>query len=102
VTGERPEMVGLPSMNRGKRSGIVATKEEIFDKVKEIIVDQLGVEEDEVTPESSFIDDLGADSLDIVELIMALEEEFGMEIPDDEAEKISTVNDAVEYIRENS
>ncbi|MCY0877979.1 MAG: acyl carrier protein [Firmicutes bacterium] len=74
----------------------------MFDKVKEIIVDQLGVEEDEVTPESSFIDDLGADSLDIVELIMALEEEFGLEIPDDEAEKISTVNDAVEYIRENS
>ncbi|AEJ39408.1 acyl carrier protein [Sulfobacillus acidophilus TPY] len=80
----------------------MATKEEIFDKVKEIIVDQLGVEEEEVTPEASFIDDLGADSLDIVELIMALEEEFGLEIPDDEAEKISTVNDAVEYIRENS
>ncbi|NMP22977.1 acyl carrier protein [Sulfobacillus harzensis] len=74
----------------------------MFDKVKEIIVDQLGVEEDEVTLESAFIDDLGADSLDIVELIMALEEEFGLEIPDDEAEKISTVNDAVEYIRENS
>ncbi len=80
----------------------MASKEQIFDKVKEIIVDQLGVEEDEVTLESSFIEDLGADSLDIVELIMALEEEFGMEIPDDEAEKISTVNDAVEYIRENS
>lgn len=80
----------------------LATKEQIFDKVKEIIVDQLGVEEDEVTPEASFIDDLGADSLDIVELIMALEEEFGLEIPDEEAEKISTVNDAVEYIRENS
>jgi len=80
----------------------VATKEQIFDKVKEIIVDQLGVEEDEVTLESSFIEDLGADSLDIVELIMALEEEFGLEIPDDEAEKISTVNDAIEYIRENS
>ncbi|MCL5115928.1 MAG: acyl carrier protein [Firmicutes bacterium] len=74
----------------------------MFDKVKEIIVDQLGVEEDEVTLESSFIEDLGADSLDIVELIMALEEEFGLEIPDDEAEKISSVNDAVEYIRENS
>lgn len=59
----------------------MATKEQIFDKVKEIIVDQLGVEEDEVTLESSFIDDLGADSLDIVELIMALEEEFGLEIP---------------------
>lgn len=80
----------------------MASKEQIFDKVKEIIVDQLGVEEDEVTLESAFIDDLGADSLDIVELIMALEEEFGLEIPDDEAEKISTVNDAVEYIRENS
>jgi acyl carrier protein len=82
--------------------GLVATKEQIFDKVKEIIVDQLGVEEDEVTLESSFIEDLGADSLDIVELIMALEEEFGLEIPDDEAEKIATVNDAIEYIRENS
>ncbi len=80
----------------------MASKEQIFDKVKEIIVDQLGVEEDEVTLEAAFIDDLGADSLDIVELIMALEEEFGLEIPDDEAEKISTVNDAVEYIRENS
>ncbi len=81
---------------------LVATKEQIFDKVKEIIVDQLGVEEDEVTLESSFIEDLGADSLDIVELIMALEEEFGLEIPDDEAEKIASVNDAIEYIRENS
>ncbi len=80
----------------------MATKEQIFDKVKEIIVDQLGVEEEEVTLESSFIEDLGADSLDIVELIMALEEEFGLEIPDDEAEKIANVNDAVEYIRENS
>lgn len=80
----------------------MAAKEQVFDKVKEIIVDQLGVDEDEVALESSFIDDLGADSLDIVELIMALEEEFGLEIPDDEAEKISTVNDAVEYIRENS
>lgn len=80
----------------------MATKEQIFDKVKEIIVDQLGVEEDEVSLESSFIEDLGADSLDIVELIMALEEEFGLEIPDDEAEKIASVNDAIEYIRENS
>lgn len=80
----------------------MASKEQIFDKVKEIIVDQLGVDEEEVTLEASFIEDLGADSLDIVELIMALEEEFGLEIPDDEAEKISNVNDAVEYIRENS
>ncbi len=80
----------------------MANKEQVFDKVKGIIVDQLGVDEEEVTAEASFIDDLGADSLDIVELIMALEEEFGLEIPDDEAEKIATVNDAVEYIRENA
>ena len=75
--------------------------EEIFDKVKEIIVEQLGVAENTVTTESSFIDDLGADSLDIVELIMSLEEEFDMEIPDSDAEKIVTVNDVVEYIKNN-
>lgn len=73
---------------------------EIFDRVKEIIVDQLGVDEEEVTPEASFVDDLGADSLDIVELVMALEEEFDLEIPDEDAEKIRTVGDAVEYIKE--
>ena len=72
-----------------------------IEKVKEIIVDQLGVEEDEISMESSFIDDLGADSLDIVELIMALEEEFDLEIPDEEAEKISVVGDVVEYIKEH-
>lgn len=71
----------------------------VFEKVKEIVVEQLGVEEDEVTMESSFIDDLGADSLDIVELIMALEEEFEIEVPDEEAEKITTVGDVVEYIK---
>lgn len=80
----------------------MADKDTVFEKVKEIIVDQLGVEEEEVTPEAHFIEDLGADSLDIVELVMALEEEFGLEIADEEAEKMSTVNDAVEYIRENS
>ncbi|MBZ4646245.1 MAG: acyl carrier protein [Petroclostridium sp.] len=74
----------------------------VFEKVREIVVDQLGVEEDDVTMEASFIDDLGADSLDIVELIMALEEEFDLEIPDEEAEKISTVGDVVEYIKANS
>ena len=73
----------------------------MFEKVKKIIVDQLGVEEDDVVMEASFIDDLGADSLDIVELIMALEEEFDLEIPDSEAEKITTVGDAVEYIKNN-
>lgn len=71
----------------------------VFDKVKDIIVEQLGVDEEEVKMEASFIDDLGADSLDIVELIMALEEEFDLEIPDKEAEKIATVGDAVEHIK---
>jgi acyl carrier protein len=71
---------------------------EVFDKVKGIIVDQLGVSADEVTKEASFIEDLGADSLDTVELVMALEEQFGAEIPDEEAEKLSTVGKTVEYI----
>jgi acyl carrier protein len=80
----------------------MADNKEMFDKIKDIIVEQLGVEPDEVTEQSSFIDDLGADSLDIVELIMALEEEFDMEIPDEEAEKISTVGDVIEYIKSHS
>ena len=77
------------------------SSEEIFDKVKEIIVEQLGVAENTVTMEASFIDDLGADSLDIVELIMALEEEFDTEIPDADAEKIVTVGDVVDYIKDH-
>lgn len=68
-------------------------------RVKEIIVEQLGVEEEQVTPEASFIDDLGADSLDTVELIMAIEEEFDVEIPDEEAERIITVKDAIGYVK---
>jgi acyl carrier protein len=67
-------------------------------KVKDIIVEQLGVDPEQVTPEASFVDDLGADSLDTVELVMALEEEFNLEIPDEEAEKIATVGDAITYI----
>ena len=74
----------------------------VADRVKSIIVEQLGVDEDEVTPEASFTDDLGADSLDIVELVMAFEEEFGIEIPDEEAEKISNVREAVDYIQNNA
>lgn len=77
------------------------TQEEIFEKIKEIIVEQLGVTDTSVTMEASFIDDLGADSLDIVELIMALEEEFDTEIPDADAEKIVTVGDVVDYIKDH-
>jgi len=74
----------------------------IADDVKQIIVEQLGVKAEEVTPDASFIDDLGADSLDTVELVMALEEKFEIEIPDEDAEKITTVGNAIKYIEEKS
>ena len=77
------------------------SSEEIFEKVKAIIVEQLGVADTAVTMEASCIDDLGADSLDIVELVMAIEEEFDIEIPDSDAEKVVTVGDVVDYIKEN-
>lgn len=73
-----------------------------FDRVKKVVVDQLDVNEDEVNAAASFVDDLGADSLDVVELVMGLEEEFDVEIPDEDAEKIATVDDAVKYIDEKS
>jgi acyl carrier protein len=73
----------------------------IIDKVKSIIIEQLGVEEEDIKMEASFVDDIGADSLDIVELVMALEEEFDLEIPDEDAEKIRTVGEAVKYIQEH-
>ena len=72
----------------------------VEEKVKDIIAEQLGVKKEEIKPESSFIDDLGADSLDTVELVMALEEEFGIEIPDEDAEKMNVVGDAIKYIEE--
>lgn len=75
---------------------------ETFEEVKSIVVEQLGVDSDQVEPKASFIDDLGADSLDLVELIMALEEKFGVEISDEQAEKITTVQEAVDYIEANT
>jgi acyl carrier protein len=71
-------------------------------KVKEIIINELGVEPEKVTPEASFVEDLGADSLDTVELVMAFEEEFGMEIPDEDAEQLQTVGDAIKYVEEHA
>ena len=74
----------------------------IEEKVKDIIVEQLGVNPEQVTPQASFIEDLGADSLDIVELVMAFEEEFGVEVPDEEAEKLQTVQDVIDYIKDKA
>ena len=74
---------------------------EVYDRMKKIIVEQLGVDEADVTPTASFVEDLNADSLDLVELIMSLEEEFNLEISDEDAEKIHTVNDALEYVQEH-
>ncbi len=79
----------------------MSDNKEVFDKVKKIIIDHLGVEEDKIVESLAFVDDLGADSLDQVELVMAFEEEFGIEIPDDLAEKIDTVGTAVKHIAEN-
>ena len=94
-----------PHIVRGQAAPITLTEGTtmaVADKVKSIIVEQLGVDEEEVTLDASFTDDLGADSLDIVELVMAFEEEFGIEIPDEEAEKISNVREAVDYIQNNT
>lgn len=74
----------------------------IADKVREIIVEQLGVNPEQVTPEAKFIEDLGADSLDTVELVMAFEEEFGIDVPDEEAEKLLSVSDVIRYVEENA
>jgi acyl carrier protein len=83
------------------RTGQIMADKPIDQRVKDIIVEQLGVKPDQVTPEAKFIEDLGADSLDTVELIMALEEEFGVEVPDEQAEKLLTVGDVTKYIEDN-
>ena len=80
----------------------MGAEKSIEQRVKDIIVEQLGVSADQVTPEAKFIEDLGADSLDTVELVMALEEEFGQEIPDEEAEKLTTVQQAIDYVRSHA
>jgi acyl carrier protein len=89
-------------MDRSRKEVCCMDREEILDKVKAVVIDQLNVEEDEVVEDASFIDDLGADSLGIVELVMALEEEFGISIPDEDAESIKTVGDAISYIQANA
>ena len=90
----------IPEMNRVRMFEEEGFFMAIEERVKKIIAEQLGVEDEEVNPESRFVEDLGADSLDTVELVMALEEEFGIEIPDEDAEKIATVQNAIDYISE--
>ena len=89
------------SATNTNRTNFMAEKP-IEEKVKDIIVEQLGVNPEQVTPQASFIEDLGADSLDIVELVMAFEEEFGVEVPDEDAEKLQTVGDVIKYIEDKS
>src|SRR6476660_7556259 len=96
-----PAAVGYPGATNTNRTNFMAEKT-IEEKVKDIIVEQLGVNPEQVTPQASFIEDLGADSLDIVELVMAFEEEFGVEVPDEDAEKLQTVGDVIKYIEEKS
>src|SRR5216117_532567 len=100
--GGAPAAVATSAAEEQRERGCgPASKEDVVavaDKVKSIIVEQLGVDEEEVTPDASFVDDLGPDSLDTVELVMAFEEEFGIEIPDEDAEKITRVKEAIEYI----
>jgi len=94
-----PERIGiLHEAYKYRQAGVYQIMSDIADRVKKIVVEHLGVEEAKVTPEASFIDDLGADSLDTVELVMAFEEAFSVEIPEEAAEKIGTVKDAIDYI----
>jgi acyl carrier protein len=98
IAGGQP----APAVNRPAQLIGIRAMSDIADRVKKIVVEHLGVDESKVTEGASFIDDLGADSLDTVELVMAFEEEFGCEIPDDAAEKILTVKDAITFIEENA
>jgi acyl carrier protein len=100
-------LIYLPSCSArviagGRNNRIFMADKSIEEKVKDIIVEQLGVNPEQVTPQASFIEDLGADSLDIVELVMAFEEEFSVEVPDEDAEKLQTVGDVIKYIQERA
>jgi acyl carrier protein len=95
---ETPAALEPPAPETPRRESVATT----YERLKKIVVEQLGVDEDEVKPEASFVDDLNADSLDLVELIMSLEEEFGTEISDEDAERIRTVQDAADYIDERT
>jgi acyl carrier protein len=97
----RPPAQAARAEETAAQEGATLT-ESTYERLKKIVVEQLGVDEEQVTPEASFVDDLNADSLDLVELIMSLEEEFGAEISDEDAERIRTVQDAVDYIEERS
>lgn len=96
------KILGAPESGPSIQSGGKSTMSSVEERVKKIVVEQLGVKKDEVTSDASFVDDLGADSLDTVELVMALEEEFETEIPDEDAEKITTVQQAIDYINKHS
>jgi len=94
-------VLGGPNKQTTPITGIIMSEKSIEQRVKDIIVEQLGVKAEQVNPEAKFIEDLGADSLDTVELVMALEEEFGQEIPDEQAEKLQSVGDVIKYIEES-
>src|SRR5687767_10517434 len=99
----RLDRVGAGRLDNGQQeNGDTMAEKSIEQKVKDIIVGQLGVNADQVTPEAKFIEDLGADSLDTVELVMAFEEEFGIDVPDEEAEKLLSVGDVIRYVEENA
>jgi acyl carrier protein len=102
VPGPFPALRDRTEPRATNNEQIFMAEKSIEEKVKDIIVEQLGVNPEQVTPQASFIEDLGADSLDIVELVMAFEEEFGVEVPDEDAEKLQTVGDVVKYIEEKS
>jgi acyl carrier protein len=101
IINRRSELRLSGSRKETLEEGGVIVEKSLEQRVIEIVVEQLGVSREEVTPEASFVDDLGADSLDLVELIMAMEEEFGLEISDEDAEKIRTVQEVIEYIKEH-